>query len=257
MAMHGIDGAFLQRFAGECDVDGGAHGTRRIRDEVLDNVRKAAEHEGRVFSIMYDVSGVPADRLRRVLEKDWLHLVREKRILESPAYLKEKGRPVVAIWGLGTDRAGHLPEQVLDITAFIRNTCPQNAYIMAGAPTHWRTLTGDADPNPEYKERVWLTAFDAISPWTVGRYRTEDDADYFWENHMKPDIELLKERAEAGYRKIDYIPVVLPGGSGYNLTKGGWAFNDLKRNGGRFLWKQIVNAKRLGVTTMYGAMWDE
>ena len=31
----------------------------------------------------------------------------------------------------------------------------------------------------------------------------------------------------------------------------------MKRNGGRFLWRQIVNARRLGVRTMYGAMWDE
>lgn len=31
----------------------------------------------------------------------------------------------------------------------------------------------------------------------------------------------------------------------------------MKRNGGRFLWKQIVNANQLGVRTVYGAMWDE
>ncbi len=44
---------------------------------------------------------------------------------------------------------------------------------------------------------------------------------------------------------------------GYNLSEGKWGFNDIKRQGGRFLWKQIVNVKRLGVRTVYGAMWDE
>jgi len=44
---------------------------------------------------------------------------------------------------------------------------------------------------------------------------------------------------------------------GYNLSEGKWGFNDIKRQGGRFLWKQIFNAKRLGVRTIYGAMWDE
>lgn len=52
MALHGVDGAFLQRFVGETDIDGGASGIRSIRDEVGDRVREAAEQEGRVFAIM-------------------------------------------------------------------------------------------------------------------------------------------------------------------------------------------------------------
>jgi hypothetical protein len=58
-----------------------------------------------------------------------------------------------------------------------------------------------------------LNEFDAISPWTVGRYGNEDDADRFAEEKTRPDIELLKKRAEEGYKKVDYMPVVLPGGS--------------------------------------------
>ena len=52
MAQHGVDGAFLQRFAGQCDIQGGNEGIRRIRDEVGDLVKDAAEKEGRVFAIM-------------------------------------------------------------------------------------------------------------------------------------------------------------------------------------------------------------
>ena len=57
MAQHGIDGAFLQRFASQCEVDGNTTGSTadlmRLRDEVLDRVREAAERDHRVWAIMY------------------------------------------------------------------------------------------------------------------------------------------------------------------------------------------------------------
>lgn len=56
MAHHGVDGAFLQRFAGQCEVDGRTEGGNvdimRLHDKVGDRVREAAEKEGRVFAIM-------------------------------------------------------------------------------------------------------------------------------------------------------------------------------------------------------------
>lgn len=55
MALHGVDGAFLQRFAGQCERKPGNHGVRDLRDEVGARVREAAEAEGRVFAIMYVV----------------------------------------------------------------------------------------------------------------------------------------------------------------------------------------------------------
>jgi hypothetical protein len=61
MAMHGIDGVFLQRFATQCEVDGNTTGATadlmRLRDEVLDRVREAAEKENRVWAIM-SVQGI-------------------------------------------------------------------------------------------------------------------------------------------------------------------------------------------------------
>ncbi|KAK0232671.1 hypothetical protein IW262DRAFT_14074 [Armillaria fumosa] len=256
MAEHGVDGAFLQRFAGEVDIEGGAVGNLRIRDEVGDAVMRAAEQEGRVFAIMYDVTGAPPDRIQRILERDWIHLVREKGILDSPNYLHEKGKPVIALWGFGFAEARHTPDLLRAITNSIRNLTPGGAYLMAGTPTHWRTSESDADPDPGFLN-VWLNEFDAISPWTVGRYRSDEDIERFAETKMKGDIDLLKRQAENGGRKIDYIPVVLPGSTGFNLTEGRWTWNDMKRKGGRFLWKQIFHAKRLGIRTMYGAMWDE
>ncbi|KIL61791.1 hypothetical protein M378DRAFT_129485 [Amanita muscaria Koide BX008] len=257
MAEHGVDGAFLQRFLGQCDVERGTQGIRKIRDEVGERVKDAAEKEGRVFAIMYDISGVDSNRVLHIIERDWIHLLREKCILDSPNYLREKGKAVVAIWGFGFDKAGHTPELVRAVTSFIRSNTPGGAYIMGGAPSQWRTSEGDAERNPALLD-VWLTEFDAISPWTVGRYSNEDEADRFTNERMKGDVELLKTRCESGLsKKIDYIPVVLPGGSGYNLSEGKWGLNGIKRNGGRFLWRQIYNACQLGTRIIYGAMWDE
>jgi len=153
----------------------------------------------------------------------------------------------------------------------LRNATQGGVYIFAGVPAHWRTSQGDADRNTEFLD-VWLNEVDAISPWTIGRYSSEDEADQFSENVMRDDSELLRERVDMGFRKIDYVPVVFPGGSvshessflmfahhgkGYNLSEGNWEWNGIKRNGGNFLWRQIYNAQKLGVRTMYGAMWDE
>ncbi|KAI6020949.1 hypothetical protein BKA83DRAFT_4126838 [Pisolithus microcarpus] len=256
MALHGVDGAFLQRFAGQCDVEKGNGGIRRVRDEIGERVREAAEAEGRVFAIMYDVSGVSPDRIQRVLEQDWIHLLRDQRILDSPNYLRENERPVVALWGFGFNDRNHTPELVRSIGAFFRSNTPGGIYLMAGVPGHWRTSTSDADRNPGFVS-MWTEVFDAISPWTVGRYGNEADADRWGEERVKADADYLRRIAEETGKKVDYIPVVLPGGSGYNLSQGKWGLNDIKRNGGRFLWKQIYNARRAGVRTIYGAMWDE
>lgn len=74
------------------------------------------------------------------------------------------------------------------ITSYIRNVTPGGAYIVAGTPAHWRTAESDADRNPEFLD-VWLNEFDAISPWTIGRYRDEREADDFAETKMKGDVE--------------------------------------------------------------------
>ncbi|KAG2134589.1 uncharacterized protein EDB93DRAFT_1331237 [Suillus bovinus] len=255
MALHGVDGAFLQRFAGQCDLDAGSV-MRNLRDEVGDRVREAAEAEGRVFAIMYDVSGVHPDKIQRVLEQDWIHLMHDKSILDSPNYLREKGSPVIALWGFGFNDRNHSPEVVRSITNFFRSSTPGGAYLMAGVPGHWRTLTSDSDRNPEFL-RVWTEEFDALSPWTIGRYGNEEDAERWGNEKVKQDFDFLKQRGDEGKKRVDYIPVVLPGGSGYNLSGGQWGLNDIKRNGGHFLWKQIYAARRAGVRIIYGAMWDE
>jgi len=123
--------------------------------------------------------------------------------------------------------------------------------------------------------RVWTEEFDALSPWTVGRYGNEEEAERWGNEKVKQDFDFLKRRGDEGAKRVDYMPVVLPGGSvspmarsitiifiiyilqGYNLSRGQWGLNGIKRNGGHFLWKQIYAARHAGVRIIYGAMWDE
>ncbi|KAJ7250161.1 hypothetical protein B0H12DRAFT_1121001 [Mycena haematopus] len=277
MAEHGVDGAFLQRFVSQVDEEDPGNrderfgGTRRLRDEVGQRVREAAEAEGRVWAIMYDVSGIPADQILRIVTQDFTHLLRDSRIFSSPAYLRERTHPVVALWGFGLSDSPVPPHTACAVFEALRAIAravggEEDVYIFAGVPSHWRTPgDGDAHADPAWA-RVWLGetgAVDALSPWAVGRFGTEADVERWAVDRWGGDSDLVAqhneglERSGAG-RRVDYVPVVLPGGSGFNLSEGQWTFNGIKRNGGKFLWSQIFHAKQLkGVSTFYGAMWDE
>ncbi|KAI0352361.1 hypothetical protein OH77DRAFT_1383710, partial [Trametes cingulata] len=260
MAVHGVDGAFLQRPLHDVDPEQGNDALRNLRDEVGDRVRDAAEMEGRVFAIMYDVSGVAPDRVKRVLEQDWMHSIRRK-VLDSPMYLRERGRPVVALRGFDVSEAAHSPSMVRAIARFVRENTPGGAYIVASVPAYWRTGVTDAGPDQECL-RVWLEEFDAISPWTVGEYGNEEEADRFERETIKGDVELIGqhnvevEDSPGATRKVDYIPVIFPGRSAHNLSEGNLDWNDCPRKGGHFMWRQLFNVSRHGVRSVFGAMWD-
>ena len=54
---------------------------------------------------------------------------------------------------------------------------------------------------------------------------------------------------------IDYMPVVFPGFSWYNLK--GTKLDSIPRLDGQFLWSQVIANKRAGVNMLYIAMFDE
>ena len=68
---------------------------------MLSNVETGAETYGRVFTVMYDVSGEPAAQVISDLQSDWAYVTGTLQVTNSTRYLKHKGKPVVAIWGLG------------------------------------------------------------------------------------------------------------------------------------------------------------
>ena len=92
-----------------------------FRDGVVRNVRAAAEAHGRVFAIMYDISGHPRESVVESVERDWAYLVDTLRITESPGYLHHHGRPLLAIWGFGFRDRAPTPAQAAELIDFFKN----------------------------------------------------------------------------------------------------------------------------------------
>lgn len=235
-----LDGVFLQRFTTEL-ADPAFFA---LRNQVTENVRAGAEAYGRVFAIMYDISDQPTNTLFRTLTNDWNYLVHTLRLTESPRYLHHHGQPVVAIWGVGFAGRPDTPAQAQEIINYFKAA---GCTVVGGVPAYWRTLNNDAQSNPAWA--AVFRSFDVISPWSVGRYEDDADADHFRQNVIVPD---LGATTKAGR---DYLPVVFPGFSWHNLNGG--KLNQIPRRGGEFYWHQVHNAVSAGCTMLYGAMFDE
>ncbi|KAJ9126229.1 hypothetical protein QFC24_001953 [Naganishia onofrii] len=236
----------------EEEVKNGDDDLRRLRDEVLQLVRASAEAEGRVWAIMYDVSGVKGEDVERLIKDDILHIMTELRVTESLSYLHESAKPVIAIWGMGMANDHHSPASLVRLMEWIQTVSPSGIYVFAGTPSHWRTRDGDCDPDPAFSE-VWRKVQN-ISPWYVGRFADVEGADEF-RQRMAGDMRFLKDEDAAHEIRRDYTPVVFPGFSWTNLHAG--PFNEIPRQGGTFLYRQLYNAIGENVSTVYGAMMDE
>ena len=235
-----VDGVFLQRFTSEL----GSSSFLGWRNQVASNVWAGAEAYGRVFAIMYDISGQPTNTLVSRLTNDWNFLVNTMKVTSSPRYQRHRGKPVVAIWGFGfTDRPGTPQEALLVINQFKAS----GFCVMGGVPTYWRTLNNDSQSDPAWANVY--RAFDILSPWAVGRYGNDSQADSFKNNLIVPDLALARNL------NIDYMPVIWPGFSWHNLLNG--PVNQIPRNAGNFYWRQAYNAVSAGCTMIYGAMFDE
>ena len=240
-----IDGVFLQRFVSELD-DPKFHA---YRNKVAENTRAGAEQHGRVFAIMYDISGADGATLVDDLKQDWAELVTTLQLTASPRYLREAGKPVLAIWGLGfSDRPG-TAQQAAEIIQWFQTGAPagQQVTLVGGVPAHWRTLSGDSKTDPAWANVY--RSFDVVSPWAVGRFADEAGADTFKAQHIVPDL------AEANAQGFDYMPVTFPGFSWKNLNGG--PENQIPRKGGTFYWRQVYNAVSAGSGMLYTAMFDE
>jgi hypothetical protein len=247
MADHGLDGVFLQRFSSE--LHSAPHFA--FRDKVADNVRLGAEDTDRAFAIMYDISGHNPSTLVADLKADWAHLVNDLGLTQSDAYLHHNGRPVLGVWGFGfLDRPGTATE-ALALLDFFQNTSQSDLQVtvVGGVPTHWRTLNGDSQTDPDWA--TYYRSLDVISPWSVGRYADDAGADSFRSTQIVPD---LLAASQAG---AEYMPVVFPGFSWANLNKDASLLNQIPRRGGAFYWRQIYNATRSGSRMLYTAMFDE
>lgn len=251
MREHGIDGAFLQRFATE---------TRDPRfrapmDTILGHVRKSANETGRGWVLMYDLTGLKAGQ-STVLMEDWKRLVKEAKVARDgsdQAYFKHRGKPLVALWGLGfKENPISLDEWTTMLDFFHHDPEFGGCSVMVGVPCYWRTLDRDSIPDPRLHEVI--AKADLVSPWAVGRFGTIKDAEKRADSLLAPDLAWCKEH------KVDYLPVIFPGFSWQNLSKARGKeqkFEAIPRLDGRFLWSQATAAKRAGAQSLYVAMFDE
>lgn len=248
MKEYGIDGVFVQRFGAEIrDVMGLYH-----FNNVLAHCRAGANQHGRVWAVMYDLSGLRRGETKIVID-DWKQLVERFEIGRDPndeAYLHHRGKPVVAVWGIGfNDNRQYTLEECAQFVDFLANDSRYGGNcVMIGVPTYWRTLRDDCVSDSRVHDIA--ASADIVSPWSVGRFGTMEAVNEFARNVWRPDMTWCHERG------VDYLPVVFPGFSWHNMRAEA-PFDEIPRHGGRFLWQQFRALHESGATMVYQAMFDE
>ena len=240
----GIDGAFMQRFVVE--VSNNTPGRNHF-DAVLNSARQGAEQYGRVYAVMYDLSGVGLDQVSRVTN-DWKHLTGDLGVAGSNdlRYLHHKGRPVVAVWGIGFNDGRRYT--LANCLSLVHDLKECGLTVMVGVPSYWRTLSGDCLNDPLVHQI--LQAADIVSPWSVGRYSDDSSTDAYTANVWARDARWCYDN------NLDYLPVVFPGFSWHNM-KPESPSDLIPRRGGQFFWRQFYRCVGAGCRMIYVAMFDE
>ena len=232
MQQYGIDGVFVQEFITTLK-DRPEH-----RLNVTKNVKNSAEKYGRAWAIMFDASGASKDTLS-ILQKvmpDFKDL-----ITNSPMYLHEHGKPLVAVWGFGGEAGGkhlHDAKYAIQVVEYLKN---QGFSVFGGmVESIWK--------EKYKKDSTWtklINSLDVLSPWMVGNQMDSEGL----KKKVESEMELLKDT------NIIYSPVIYPGFSWGNLKDE--KINKIPRNGGEFYDKHASAAIKAGAKTLYTAMFDE
>jgi hypothetical protein len=240
MAEYGIDGAFVQRF-GSC-VSNQKNWNYQRSCAVLNRCREAANRNGRLYAVMYDVNF--DRRAVDVMKADWTRLVNEMKLMKTPAYMRHRGAPVVSLWGYGFGHRKFDAKAAEELLQFFKKPENGGCTIMLGVPNDWASWKD---------ERMTLLKKYAtiVSPWNVGRYGSPEGAERHFRRYWPKDLEFCKKNG------LDYYAVAFPGFSWTNLQKGNATLDQIPRLGGRFLWSQLEAVKRYGMDMVYVAMFDE
>ncbi|MCL2089244.1 MAG: glycoside hydrolase family 71/99-like protein, partial [Oscillospiraceae bacterium] len=240
MRQNRIDGAAVQRFVGYITT------IKTTAKNHLQTIKEKAEENGRLFYVMYDMSGGggSGDALVRELQLDFIYNAEDKGLVSSPAYAQVDGKPVVCFWGISRNSEGSnrypSAEVMTELIDWFRN---RGYYIIGGIPDNDWTQRTDG-------YAAVYRSLDMASPWTVGRYRA-NNAENWLVSRVPREIEFCNENG------IEYQPVVFPGFAWTNLGNDG-NVNDFPRNAGQFVWQQVYTLKnRWNVRNVYFAMFDE
>jgi len=244
MQDYGIDGVYLQRFITECTPGSPSF---NHRNDVLDYCKDAANLYDRKYAVMYDLSGLGSGSDIQKVVDDWMFLVDNGKIPQAqthdPAYMFHQGEPVVAVWGLGYDRA-YEGQESRDLIDFLKNGATYGGNtVMLGVRSTWRTNT-----DTYFQQTLQLG--DIISPWMVGRYSDTAGVNNWAGGSGVDDQNWCDSNGK------EYLPVMFPGFSWYNQGKG--PLNQIPRMGGQFFWDQVyADISTIGATMLYVAMFDE
>lgn len=252
MQAYGIDVAAVQRFVSELSNPK----QKRRADNMLKNVMLAAQASQRSFFVVYDISGANPNTVINDIRQDWQYLVNQFKVTASPAYLKDKAKPVLELWGFGfSDRPG-ASDEVMTLQQALKQGQNQLTAVtlIGGVPTHWRSLSGDSKSQAGWHQ-VYRN-YDVISPWTVGRFSDEYGADLFFKNIVLADVIETKRLG------LQYMPVIFPGFSWHNLminhhNPSRAILNQIPRRCGQLIKRQIDNLLKLKINSLYVAMFDE
>ena len=243
MKEYGIDGAFIQRFAANTFKPFEFNNV----NVVFDNCRAAANKYGRTYILMYDLTGTTAQQVDHIIN-DIKLLVDKMGLAEDPAYLHHRGKPLVALWGVGFNKREYDSLDVARIIKFLKEDPTYGKFsVMLGIPTYWQEEKNDALEDKNLKQVMKMA--DVVSPWPVGRFRTPQDTYKLTTPMWKRNVKWCREN------NLDFLPVVFPGFSWFNMHGGN--FNSIPRLKGDFYWKMFLAAKRSGAGMAYVAMFDE
>lgn len=245
MADYGIDGVFVQRFACFSWVPSDQFNFNKV----LGNIREGANRYGRTFALMYDLSGLTPDHIEDI-KADWKRLCDLGKLTEDASYQRHNGKPVIGLWGLGfNDNRKYTPADVLELVRFFKDDPVYGGNtVMLGVACYWRTLERDCLNDPLVHEAI--LAADIVSPWTIGRWGTPEQATAYHRDVAAADLAWCQERGK------EYMPVVFPGFSWHNMFPNS-PQNAIPRLQGKFLWGQYLGAAKAGQTMIYQAMFDE
>ncbi|MCL2487563.1 MAG: bacterial Ig-like domain-containing protein [Oscillospiraceae bacterium] len=253
MRDYGIDGAAVQRFYGDSSA------VNTTAPNHLMTIRDAAEETGRIFYVMYDMSGTysrnTADLVKH-LKADVVYNI--ERVATSPNYAHADGKPVICIWGVHAVHENNWM-RIDAVNEMVRWLRERGYYIIGGtpdSPSNWNNTTGSGR---SVAGREMYASFDMLSPWMVGRFGSNLSGVTSWMNSNIPAGQTFcGNNKKANGQNIDFQPVVWPGFGWTNMPANTGGPNSHPRRAGQFVWDQVytlLNTHK--VRNLYFAMFDE
>lgn len=228
MRDNNIDVAALQRFA----VDLQDSNIKSHMDAVLKNFFDHVNSYGRKFYIMYDISSLSQQCnggacWKHVIENDFNSIYNQyqNKITDPNLYAHEtnkngESKPVICLWGLGVSGRIGTNTDYIQIIDWFKN---KGFYVIGGLDQYFYDTNrpDQASKHQAYKK------LDMISPWYVNSFADNgNEIKNFYLNQVKNGLNFCKQAND--YNSIDFMPVVFPGFSWYNLY--GNRFSEEGRN---------------------------